>query len=482
MVNLSLSKHTKHLFTSILLLFFLGFSPKAFAQKNHYVIIDSIQISGNKHSEAFIIERELLLIKDSVYESNDLEELSQGSEYQLMNTNLFITIKVTCTEVKPQHVIVNVVVQEKWYKWLIPVFELADRNYKEWESHDYDIDRTNYGAHLNIYNFRGRRETVRLTFINGYTRHYALQYIAPFLEKSGKYGLELSSSFKQQKEIWYLTRDNKLQFYQNFEKTLISQFDNSLAFTTRRNNFTFEKWMVEYNTVHVSDTIQSKGLNPGYLLEGDLQKELFVKHILIHERRDNKYYPLKGFYVKNELQLGNIYGDTTNSELLRETIEGGIYRNIYKKLYLSGFFKFYYSNQPKPQIPYYNFKAFGYDNYVRGYEQYVIDGHGFALAKVNLKYALVHQYMLKTPLRLNKQKVKLPVGIYLNVYSDWGKVFNEQWSKPNNIYNNTLINTDLIGYGSGIDVLFLNDKILRFEYSLNILGDKNFNLGLQKSF
>jgi len=457
-------------------------SQHASAQENHYVIIDSISISGNKHSEIFMIERELLLIKDSIYESKDLDNLALRSEYQLMNTNLFITMKVTWTEIKPQHVIVNVVVQEKWYKWLIPVFQLADRNYKEWESHGFGLNRTNYGAHLNIYNFRGRRETVRLTFINGYTRHYAVQYIAPFLEKTGKYGLEVASSFKQQKEIWYLTRDNKLQFYKNFENTLISQFENSLAFTTRRNNFTFEKWIVEYNAIRVNDTIQSKGLNPKYLLSGDLQRELFVKHVIIHEKRDNKYYPLKGFYIKNELRLGNIFSDTSNIELLRETIEGGIYRNIYKKLYLSGFFKFYYSNQPKPQIPYYNFKAFGYDNYVRGYEQYVIDGHGFALAKVNLKFALLHQYMLKTPLRLNKQKVKLPVGVYLNFYSDWGKVFNEQWKTPNDIYNNTLINTDLVGYGSGIDVLFLNDKILRFEYSLNILGNKNFNLGLQKSF
>lgn len=480
-MNTCLSKYPNSLLAGFFVLVCLCFNSQSIAQENHYVIIDSVIIEGNKHTEKFIIEREILLKKDSIYESANMDKLALLSEYQLMNTNLFIDIKVSWEEVKSQHVLIKVVLQEKWYKWIIPVFELGDRNYKEWESKGFDLNRTNYGAHINIYNFRGRRETVRLTFINGYTRHYALQYIVPFLDKSGKYGLELGSSYKLQKEIWYLTKDNKLQFYQNFKKSLIGNFENNLAFTTRRNNFTFEKWVVEYNNIRVRDTIQSRGLNPDYLLSGDVQNEFYIKHIFIHERRDNKYYPLRGFYFKNELRLGNIISDTANIELLRETIEGGLYRNIYKKLYLSGYFKFYYSNQPKPQ-PYYNFKAFGYSDYVRGYEQYVIDGHGFALAKVNIKIALIHRKMLKMPFKLNKKILRIPTGIYLNFYSDWGKVFNDIWRAPSNIYNNSLINTDLLGYGSGADLVFLNDKILRFEYSLNILGDQNFNLGIHKSF
>ena len=147
---------------------------------------------------------------------------------------------------------------------------------------------------------------------------------------------------------------------------------------------------------------------------------------------------------------------------------------------MSGFFKTRLSNEPKPFIPYNNFKAFGYKDYVRGYEQYVIDGHGFMLGKVNLKYALLHRHMLKTPIKVNKRPVKLPTGVYINLYSDWGKVFNNQWAKS--VYNNKLIQTDLVGYGSGIDFLFMNDKIFRLEYSLNILGNKNFNLHFDKAF
>ena len=180
--------------------------------------------------------------------------------------------------------------------------------------------------------------------------------------------------------------------------------------------------------------------------------------------------------------MGKIIGDTLSVELIKETLEFGVYKQTKKKLYLSFFFKTRINNQPVPYIPYYNFRALGYKDFVRGYEQYVVDGHAFMLAKLNLKFALIHQYMLKTPVKLNKKNFRLPLGVYLNMYSDWGKVYNNQWQDNKTIYNNTLIKKDLVGYGAGLDMLFLNDKIFRFEYSLNILGDKNFNLHFEKTF
>jgi outer membrane protein assembly factor BamA len=461
-------------------LFFIGIAAPSFAQTNHYIIIDTILFEGNSHTKQYVLERELVFKKDSIYESANLDVMAKDSKNLLFNTNLFLTTKVTWEETRPKHVTVKVVVLEKWYIWPIPFFELADRNYKQWADLGYKMERTNYGLYLFTYNFRGRNETIKLSLINGYTRNYGIQYSLPFLDKSGKYGLEISSSFKQNKEIWYLTRNDSLQFYKNFENTLIQRFENRFDFVTRRTNFSTERWEVEFNHIKIRDTISSKGLNPNFLLAGNTQRELYIKHIFNYEKRDNKYYPLTGFYFKNELSLASFKADTASLELVKETIEFGLYKEIYKNLYLSGFFKTRLSNEPLPFIPYTNFKAFGYKDYVRGYEQYVVDGHTFMLGKLNLKYALLHQYMLKTPLKLKQKAYRLPTGIYLNLYSDWGKVVSNQWGKAE--YNNTLRNTDLVGYGAGIDFLFLNDKIFRFEYSLNILGDKNFNLHFDKAF
>ncbi len=467
-------------YSSVFLLILIN-SINLKAQTNHYIIIDTIIIEGNNHTKNYVIERELLFVKDSIYESADLDEIAMNSKNLLINTNLFITAEVKWTEVRPKHVSVSVTLSEKWYIWPIPFFELADRNYKQWADLGYKADRTNYGLYLFTYNFRGRNETLKLSFINGYTRNYGIQYTAPFLDKTGKYGLDFSSSFKQNKEIWYLTKNDSLQFYKNYLNTLIQRSESKIAFITRRNNFATERWEIEYNLIKIRDTIDTKELNPDFLLSGIKQKEIFIKHIFIYEKRDNKYYPLKGFYFKNEVDLGQLIGDTLSVEIIKETAEFGVYKEVYKKVYLSGFFKTKLSNEPLPFIPYYNFKAFGYKDFVRGYEQYVIDGHAFMLAKLNLKIALVHQYMLKTPLKLHKKNFRMPTGIYMNMYSDWGKVFNNQWVF-NATNNNRLIKTDLVGYGAGLDVLFLNDKIFRVEYSLNILGDNNINLHFQKTF
>lgn len=466
-------------FKVVFCLFFL-LSSKLFAQQNHYIIIDSIAIEGNIKTKQFVIERELLFKKDSIYESADLDEMAMNSKNLLFNTNLFITVEVKWEETRPKHVKVSVKVLEKWYIWPIPFFELADRNYKQWADLGYKLDRTNYGLYLFTYNFRGKNETLKLSFINGYTRNYGLQYTVPFLNKTGKFGLDFNSSFKQNKEIWYLTKNDSLQFYKNFLNTLIQRFENRIAFTTRHNNFLTERWEFEFNKVKIRDTVRSVALNPNFLLSGSKQTEIYIKHILNYEKRDNKYYPLTGFYIRNEVAIGQIKGDTASLELIKETLEFGAYKEIDKKLYLSGIFKTRISNEPKPFIPYNNYKAFGYKDYVRGYEQYVIDGYAFMLGKVNLKYALLHRYMLKTPFTINKRPVKLPTGIYFNLYSDWGKVFNNQWADLS--YNNKLIQTDLVGYGAGFDLLFMNDKIFRFEYSLNILGNKNFNIHFDKAF
>ena len=465
----------------IFLVFFLLInSVNSFAQENHPIIVDSVRIEGNRLTKPFVIYREVLLKKDSIYNSKDLDDMVLNSKNLLINTNLFITVDVDWVEVKPNHVVVNVVIREKWYIWPIPLVQLADRNFKQWANLNYKANRINYGVYLFIYNYRGRNETLKFTIINGYTRHYGIQYIVPFLDKTGKLGLDVSTSYKKNSEIWYLTRNDSLQFFSDLEKKLIERSETKVALITRRNNFATERLELEYNLVKVNDTILE--INPAFLLSGTKQKEIFVRHVFHLEKRDNRFYPLIGFYFRNELALGSIQGDTSSIELLKESVEYGVYKKVYKKVYLSGFVKAKFSNQAIPFIPYNNYKSFGYKDFVRGYEQYVMDGSAFTLAKFNVKYALLHQYMLRTPVKIRKKNFLLPTGIYFNSYADWGKVWNDQWQGSSYTYNNTLINTNLFGYGVGTDILFLNDRIFRFEYSLNIKGDRNFNIHFEKAF
>ncbi len=471
-----LSSSTLKLF--ILLFTLLPFA--AIAQNNNKIRVDSISITGNIRTQHFVIEHELLFKKDSIYDSTHLQSLVDESKNLLANTNLFIFITIKMEQTIPNHYKIRVELKENWYIWPIPFFELADRNFKQWANLGYQTNRTNYGIYGFIYNLRGRNETLKLSLSQGYTNNYGIQYSNPFLNKSGKFGIEMSANFKQNKEIWYLTKNDALQFYKNYNHFLITRLESRISFITRHTNFFTEKWEVDLKSIKLKDTLISKILNPTFLLSGNKQNEIFINHHLILEKRDNKFYPLTGYYIKNEVALGKISSDTLAIEAIKETLEFGSYKKIYNALYLSCYFKTRLSNQPKPFTPYINNKSFGYKDYVRGYEQYVIDGYAFMLAKLNIKYALLHQYRLKLPFKINKSHYHVPAGVYLNFYADWGKVFNTTLSSIT--YNNTLTNTDLVGYGTGLDLVFFNDKILRIEYSYTILGFKNFNLHFGKAF
>lgn len=461
--------------------FFLLLFNKSNALDDYYVIIDSIIINGNNHTKHWVIENEIHFKYKEIYKKSELNALAENSKNSLINTNLFLFAQVTCTEITAKHIVVNVNVSENWYLWPLPCFELSDRNFKQWQNMDYDIKRTNYGFYLFKYNIKGRSETLKIAFVNGYTEKYGIYYFIPYINKSQKNGAEISSTFKKNKEIWYLTKNNKLQFYKNYDKAIIQRWENNIAFIVRKNGFLTDRWELEYNNIQIDEKLIKDSLNSNFLLGGIKQNEIFIKYISIYEKRNNRNYPLTGFYLKNEIKLGTIKSDST-AEIISESIESAIYRKAAKNLYVSGFFKFKMSNQALPFIPYNNFKALGYTDYVRGYEQYVIDGHALMLAKFNIKYALINGYKLKFPFKLNKKYISLPFGTYFNLYADWGKTYNKQWQTSKYGLQNTLANKHLFGFGAGIDFLAMNDKILRIEYTINILDDKNLNLHFKKAF
>jgi hypothetical protein len=73
------------------------------------------------------------------------------------------------------------------------------------------------------------------------------------------------------------------------------------------------------------------------------------------------------------------------------------------------------------------------------------------------------------PLRKAYQINKIPLEIYTNVYFDAGYVNDRQGLYKLN--NNTLVNKLMYSAGAGIDFVTYYDKVLRFDYSFNALGE-----------
>jgi hypothetical protein len=190
---------------------------------------------------------------------------------------------------------------------------------------------------------------------------------------------------------------------------------------------------------------------------------------LEHEKRDYIIYPLHGYALSFEIKK-YFSSDVHHFELLTKSEK---HIEPFNRFYTGSSFKTKYS--PKGNQPYFIQKALGYEDYVRGYEYYVVDGQSYWLSKTAIKYALIEKTDFEIPYVKMKQFKKSHYSLYLGVFSDLGYVLNEQ---PENTLNNSL----LWGKGIALDYVTYYDKLLRIEYSINRLGEKAVFLHFSNPF
>jgi hypothetical protein len=130
-------------------------------------------------------------------------------------------------------------------------------------------------------------------------------------------------------------------------------------------------------------------------------------------------------------------------------------------------------------LPYYNQVALGYDDYVRGYEYYVIDGKHFALGKVNVLWALLkpRDYVWKSMRSDNFRNLYL--AVYLNPFVDFGYVWDDRYQSNG---SNFLANDMQVSAGIGLNVVTIYDQIMRIEYAVNNKDYSGFYLHFAQPF
>ena len=121
--------------------------------------IGGVVVTGNKVTRDRVVLRELTLQEGDTLNTQELQAALARSRENLLNTGLFNTVTVLPVFLGPQEAFVQVEVNERWYLWPSPIFELADPNFNTWWRTK-DFDRVNWGLYLYRYNFRGMNETV----------------------------------------------------------------------------------------------------------------------------------------------------------------------------------------------------------------------------------------------------------------------------------------------------------------------------------
>ncbi len=455
----------------LLIIFCFFFTSLAFGQ---FVKIEKISIQGNKKTKEETILRDIHFAVGDSIEIGKLGDFVEKNRLQLMNTLLFATVSINVknwdTEKNTAEILIEI--KENWYIYPYVYADLADRNFNVWwKDKNHDLKRLNYYAGVRWNNLTGNRDLLRMYFQFGFARKLEASYTFPNLGKNNNIGFFSNIYYQKNKEVWYNTAKDSIQFFRDETQYLQQNFRIYGGFTYRYKLRTLQYLKFQYNKSHVADIIVSDK-NPFYFDQTNSLKYSSLEYKLSYDYRNIRPYPNKGSFFTATIEKQGIFKkDNVNA------------------LYVSALYAKFISFSPKISLeiiskakteltqnrqPYYNLRAFGYGkDYLRGYEYFVIDGAKFAYVKTSLRYQILDKNVNYGNI-IEKNKYFIPIKAFISINNDIGKVYN-----PYTNSSNVLPNRMLWGKGVGLDVIFYYNIVLQIEYSFNHFGKGGVYLHLK---
>ena len=431
-----------------------------------FAVIADISLSGNNRTKDHIIFRELDFAMGDTLEVGKLEEIIEENRNQVFNTKLFNDVKIEVEKQEGILTYLRIEVEERWYVFPVPIFELTDRNFNVWwKEYNRDLSRTEYGLRFYHYNFRGRKELLKATVQFGFTKKYELEYVLPFVDKARKMGAYYKISYILNRELPARHISNSQEFYRHEDGFAQKRFNLSVGTSFRPDIHNSHRLFLDYLDNKIVDTLAV--LNPDYFLDRRTRQTfLQLVYNYTKDERDIAAYPLTGSYLHFQLvQSGlGVFGDVGMTAL---TAQYSQYNSLGGRLYALGNVKAKFSFPDKQ--PFFNQRGLGFGlDYLRGYEFFVIDGQSYMMLRSALKYQILNT-KLRNPLLKSDQFRTIPLAIYLKTYGELGYVKDDYY-----IDTNPLANQWLKSGGVGIDVASFYDLVASFEYTRNGLNQWGF--------
>ena len=441
-------------------------SVAAFAQQqDDCFVVSKINVTGNKTTKLSTVNRELLFHEGDTICS---DEVIKESRENLLNCTLFNFVDFYWEDNVDGTKTLTINVLERWYLWPIPYLAYADRNLRSWYEAD-NIARLSYGFDLVYYNLWGLKHELDLTIIGGYNQNYGLSYDIPYLTKRQRLGIKTSVGFTRNREVAYITEDDKVKYFKGEDEYAHESFYASVMpyyrFGCRNKAFL----QLNYNNRLFNDSLPM--LNTDFSNPKDTRFQyLTLTAIFKNDYRDDHNYPLDGHYFEVEMTKIGLGLFEYSPDLFYTKVTADWYTPI------SG--RFYWASNITTKVsdsktaPYFLSQGFGYNNdYVRAFDLYVIDALNYAICKNNLKFEILKPVTKHLPYIKNERFGKIHLALYLNVFFDFAYTWDVVIPQG---FETKIANKWIYGTGFGIDFVTYYDKVLRLEYGFNGLGESGF--------
>jgi outer membrane protein assembly factor BamA len=437
-------------------------------------VIGEINITGNKKTKSYIIDRELSFKKGDTVNLPELVKAFRKGHDNLINTLLFNDVVIYLKGFRGYIADVEIEVKERWYIFPVPYFVPIDRNLAAWGEKNYSFSRVNYGIKYTHFNFTGRNDNLMAWLITGYSQQVELAYTNPYIDKSLKHGFGFSATYAAMKQLDAATINNE-QYFVNSDtvsysgKYLSKEFSFSLRYYYRPALKVRHFFRINYNNISIDSAVTV--FNP-YYFNNNKRSFSFPEFIYALNYTDVDYvaYPLKGVMFETGLLKRGINSNMNMTQFYFKSTESW---NIAWKTF------FVTQNEAMVKLPldqpFYNQQYLGYgDLYLRGLDRYVVEGVVGTMFRNSLLREL---FDFKVPfLRSVPSHAFVPIRIYACLFSDFGYVYNKNFTE------NSLVNRSLYTAGVGLDVVTFYDLVLRIDYSFNQLGQNGLFLHIRNDF
>jgi outer membrane protein assembly factor BamA len=445
----------------------------SYAQQSNWIFIEKITLKGHKKTHDKIILRELDFHVGDTINASKIKNRFEKNREMLINSTLFskVDINIGKWDYDLNSVEIVIDLQEAWYIFPFGWASLADRNFNVWwEEKNRDFRRINYQIGLRWNNLTGRRDLIKVSTAFGFDKRYELDYKIPGINRRRTIGLYFNALQSKNKEVWYATSKDSLQFYRNEATPQITRQRLLGGLTYRPKLRTMHALQLSFYNNSVDEVI-AKERNPDFFLRGATRQRyfsLFYKYS--NDWRDNKFYPQRGHFITCSLQRDGLVSSNESVQAFYFSMLYAQYVKLYQK-------KVDYENiiKVRKEItgnkqPYFNIRALGYGyDYLRGYEYYVIDGANFIYSKNSVRFELLNKLIDLGEYAPPKLRY-YPIKIWLAINSDFGYVRN-----PSSI-DNKLPNRLLWGRGIGLNIKVFQMSYMQIELSQNHLKQTNLFL------
>lgn len=410
------------------------------------VYVNKIIIAGNKITDDDIVLRELTIKENSRLDFKLLQEDVQ----RIYNLGLFNKVDVIPVQTDSANTVnIMFLVEERFYIFPIPQGGFRNGNF------------SNFWIGLNLLwkNFRGRNETLSLSFGVGYEPFVGISYSIPWIGEKQHFfsAVAVNYSVIYNKSLQTLNDSNSTLTQSEFSDIKNNNFNASFTFGKYFSKVFSLNANLGYHLVKISDLRNSVTLSK----DGKDNYLTFSAGGRYDTRNSSEYAMIGSLYTLEYIKYG--FGKSFDFNRVfvdaRRFIPVKITGNysITLATRLLGVISF------GGTIPVYLNQFYGYDKIIRGYKNIVLEGENQSGLFTELRIPVIDPFYLKgkdMPIARSVSLLKnfsYKFGLFATLFFDIGNV----WNKNDNFFNTRFYN----GFGAGLNFILPFGLVGRTDFA-----------------